>query len=104
MKRLCDDLWTLARVVSGQADLRLGPTAVSQLIISTGRDLQALAASRGDRLDVQSEPLIEGHVDPDRLRQLLVILVDNAIRHGELGGTVDVRSDKVGHDLRLEIS
>jgi signal transduction histidine kinase len=104
MKRLVDDLLTLARVDSGQAELRLGPTDVSQLVISTGRDLQVLAASRGDRLDVQSEPLIEGQVDPDRLRQLLVILVDNAIRHGEPGGTVDVRSDKVGHDLRLEVS
>jgi signal transduction histidine kinase len=104
MKRLVDDLLTLARVDSGQAELRLGPTDVSQLVISTANDLQALAASRGDRLDVQSEPLIEGQVDPDRLRQLLVILVDNAIRHGEPGGTVDIRSDKVDHDLRLEIS
>jgi len=41
---------------------------------------------------------------PDRLRQLLVILVDNALRHGEPGGTVEVRSAKVGLDLRLEVS
>jgi two-component system, OmpR family, sensor histidine kinase CiaH len=104
MKRLVDDLLTLARVDSGQAELRPGPTDVSQLVVSTGDDLQALAASRGGRLDVQSEPLIEAEVDPDRLRQLLVILVDNAFRHGDLGGTVEIRSDKVGLDLRLEVS
>jgi two-component system, OmpR family, sensor histidine kinase CiaH len=104
MTRLVDDLLTLARADFGQAQLRLDLTDVSQLVVSTGEDLQVLAASRGGRLDVQSGPRIESHVDPDRLRQLLVILVDNALRHGEPGGTVEVRADKVGLELRLEVS
>ena len=104
MRRLVDDLLMLARADSGQAELRLGPTDVSQVVISAGEDLQALAASRGGHLDVQSEPLIEAEVDPDRLRQLLVILVDNALRHGEPGGAVEVRSDRVGPDLRLDVA
>jgi signal transduction histidine kinase len=104
MARLVDDLLTLARVDSGQAQLRLEPTVVSHLIASTGDDLQALAASRGGRLSVKSEAGIEGQVDPDRLRQLLVILVDNALRHGEPGGIVEVRADEVDLDLRLEVS
>jgi signal transduction histidine kinase len=103
MKRLVEDLLTLARVDSDHAELRLEPTDVSQLVVTTGDDLQALAASRGGRLDVQSEPRIEAEVDPDRLRQLLVILADNALRHGEPGGMVEVRSDRVGPDLRLEV-
>jgi signal transduction histidine kinase len=104
MARLVDDLLTLARVDVGQRLLRLEPTDVGQLIVSTCADLQALAASRGGRLDVQSEPHIEALVDHDRLRQLLVILVDNALRHGAPGGTVEVRSDRVGHELRIEVS
>ena len=104
MTRLVDDLLTLARVDVGHTLLRLEPTEISQLVVSTGADLQALAASRGGRLDVQSEPRIDALVDRDRFHQLLVILVDNALRHGEPGGEVEVRSDRVGHDLRLEIS
>ncbi|HVC74931.1 MAG TPA: HAMP domain-containing sensor histidine kinase [Candidatus Micrarchaeaceae archaeon] len=104
MRRLVDDLLTLARADSGQAELRLGRTDVSQLVISAGEDLQALAASRGGHLNVQSEPLIEAEVDPERLRQLLVILVDNALRHGQPGGTVEVRSDRVGLDLRVDVA
>jgi signal transduction histidine kinase len=104
MTRLVDDLLTLARVDSAQAQLRLDLTDISQVVVSTGEDLQALAASRGGRLAVQSEPQIEAQVDPDRLRQLLVILVDNAFRHGEPGATVEARSDKVGLDWRLEVS
>jgi two-component system, OmpR family, sensor histidine kinase CiaH len=104
MTRLVGDLLTLARVDSGQAQLHLEPTDVSQLVISTGDDLQALAASSGGRLDVQSEPRIEAMVDRDRLRQVLGILVDNALRHGEPGGTVRVRFDRIGRELRLEVA
>ena len=104
MTRLVDDLLTLARVDVGHPVLRLEPTDISQLVVSTGADLQALAASRGGRLDVQTEPRIDGLVDGDRLRQLLVILVDNALRHGELGGAVEVRCDRVGQELRLEVA
>jgi signal transduction histidine kinase len=104
MTRLVEDLLTLARVDSGQAQLRLQPTDVSQLVVSTGEDLQALAASVGGSLDVRSEPGIEAQVDRDRLRQVLVILVDNAMRHGEPGATVEVRFDRAGNDLRLEVA
>jgi signal transduction histidine kinase len=90
MTRLVDDLLTLARV--------------TQLVVSTGEDLQALAATRGGRLDVRSEPHIAAEVDRDRLRQTLVILVDNALRHGEPGGTVEVRLDRVGQEIRLEVA
>jgi two-component system, OmpR family, sensor histidine kinase CiaH len=104
MTRLVDDLLTLARVDSGEAQLHLEPTEVSQLVVSTGEDLQALAASRGGRLDVQSEPRLEAMVDRDRLRQVLVILVDNALRHGQPGGTVEVRFDRISRELRLEVA
>lgn len=103
MTRLVEDLLTLARVDSGRTQLQIEPTDVSKLVVSTGQDLQALAARRGGHLDVRSEPRIEAHVDRDRLRQLLVILVDNALRHGEPSGTVEVRTDRVGHELRLEV-
>jgi two-component system, OmpR family, sensor kinase len=43
-------------------------------------------------------------VDGDRLRQVLVILVDNALRHGHQGGTVRVRFDRAGQEMRLEVS
>ena len=104
MTRLVDDLLTLARVDSGQTQIHLEPIDVSKLVVSTGEDLQPLATSRGGRLDVRSEPRIEAQVDRDRLRQLMVILVDNALRYGEPGGTVEVRFDRAGNELRLEVA
>ncbi len=103
MKRLVEDLLTLARADSGPVQLRLVPTDISQLVESVAGDMQTLAASRGAVLNVQSEPRIEAEVDPDRLRQLLMILIDNALRHGQPGGAVEVRSDRAGTDLRVEV-
>jgi signal transduction histidine kinase len=104
MSRLVDDLLTLARVDSGQAMLDLEPTDVGQLVASTTADLQVLAAARGGHLEVQSEPGVEAQVDRDRLRQVLVILVDNALRHGAPGGLVRVRFERTGHELRVEVA
>ena len=104
MARLVDDLLALARVDSGQAQIQLQPTDVAELVTSTGRDLDALAVGIGSRIKIQSEVDIEARVDGDRLRQVLVILVDNALRHGTAGDMIEVRVARVGNELRLEVA
>jgi signal transduction histidine kinase len=104
MARLVDDLLTLARVDSGQVPLNLQQIDVSALISSTGTDLQALGVATGGHVTVQGEPSIQARVDGDRLRQVLVILVDNALRHGGSGGTVEVRVAQVGTNVHLEVA
>lgn len=104
MTRLVDDLLALARVDSGQAQVQLLPTDVSELVTSTGLDLEALAAGRGGRVDFAAAGGIEALVDADRIRQLIVILVDNALRHGAPGDTIEVRAARSGNELRLEVA
>jgi len=104
MARLVDDLLTLARADSGQAPLHLLQTDVSALISSTGYDLRALGAAKGGKVAVAVEPSIEAVVDADRLRQVLVILVDNAVRHGRPGGDVEVSARHIDHHLRIEVA
>jgi signal transduction histidine kinase len=104
MTRLVDDLLTLARVDSGQAPLYLQRLDVSALINSTADDLQALGTASGGQVTVAVEPSIEASVDGDRLRQVLVILVDNALRHGQPGGAVEVRASRARGELRLEVT
>ncbi|MFN2484637.1 MAG: sensor histidine kinase [Candidatus Limnocylindria bacterium] len=86
---LVDDLLLLARSDSGEVQLRRERVDISDV---TGEALQALghlASSRHVALRLDAAPAeVEG--DPDRLRQLVTILVDNAIRHSPHDGTVDV--------------
>jgi signal transduction histidine kinase len=104
MARLVDDLLTLARVDSGQVPLNLEQIDVSALISSTGIDLQALGAATGGHVTVHAGQSIQAKVDGDRLRQVLVILVDNALRHGGSRGTVEVWVAQVGTNVHLEVA
>ncbi len=62
-----------------------------------------LAEARGIRLDV---PPAEGSVwaDPTRLRQVLLVLLDNAIRHTPADGTIRVEAERKGQELEISVA
>jgi two-component system, OmpR family, sensor histidine kinase CiaH len=81
---LVDDLLMLARTDSGAAELEPAPTDLGDLAIDAVGGLAGVAAERGVRLEIDAEP-VPLVADAARLRQLVVILVDNAIRHAAAG-------------------
>jgi signal transduction histidine kinase len=92
---LVDDLLLLARSDSGAIVLNRQPVDLGDVAADSAGTLAKLAADRGVHLGLDPEPaMVEG--DHARLRQLVVILVDNAIRHSPRGGSVRVlvRSDR----------
>jgi two-component system, OmpR family, sensor histidine kinase CiaH len=91
---LVDDLLLLARSDSGAIALSRQSVDLGDVAADSAGTLAKLAADRGVVLGLDPEPaIVEG--DHARLRQLVVILVDNAIRHTPRGGSVRVlvRSD-----------
>jgi signal transduction histidine kinase len=86
---LVDDLLALARTDAGAADLDLADTDLAEIAADAMAPLQTLALARGTalELDVAPSPL---RGDAVRLRRLVTVLVDNAIRHGREGGRVRV--------------
>src|SRR5919202_6451634 len=91
MERLASDLLTLARSDRGELELMTAPLDLAELAGDVARRTTPLAQSRGVELGFQNtaQPLVE--VDPDRIQQVLLILLDNAIKHTPVGGRVDVR-------------
>jgi signal transduction histidine kinase len=92
---LVDDLLLLARSDSGTVELRRDAIDLSEVAGEALQRLRGLADSRGVRLSLDAAPAnVTG--DADRLRQLVAILVDNAIRHSPPGGTVHVSISREG--------
>ena len=92
---LVDDLLLLARSDSGAIALSRMPVDIGDVAAESAGSLTKLAAEHGVRLGLDPEPaIVDG--DQARLRQLVVILVDNAIRHTPRGGSVrvTVRADR----------
>ncbi len=94
---MVDDLLLLARSDSGAVELERVPLDMGDIASTGASALTRLAEEREVSLVVDPVPAeITG--DPARLRQLVAILVDNAIRHAPSGSRVDVRVRTDGGD------
>jgi signal transduction histidine kinase len=87
---MVDDLLLLARSDSGAVELEQVPIDLGDVASTGASALTRLAEERGVRMVVDPIPA-EVNGDPARLRQLVAILVDNAIRHAPADSRVDVR-------------
>ena len=89
--RLVNDLLTLSRLQRGELRLRRAPIDLAQVV----RSAASLASAKAERLgvtlilDLEDDlPLVLA--DADRLEQVVVNLMDNAIKFTPPGGTVQV--------------
>ncbi|HEY3766714.1 MAG TPA: ATP-binding protein [Gaiellales bacterium] len=85
---LVDALLALARGQAGEAADR--PVDLGELVSASAQAMQPLALGRKIALDVATTPGLEVRGNPDQLRQLVLILVDNALRYTPEGGSVHV--------------
>ncbi len=103
MRRLVDDLLTLSRLDSGQ--LPLNPTTVDllALLAELQRQVARLGEQRGVHVAVKAA-VGSLQADADRLRQVLLILLDNALRHTPAGGQINLEATPQGRMVHLSVS
>jgi two-component system sensor histidine kinase CiaH len=84
---MVEDLLLLARSDSGAMTLEQLPLELDDVAADAASGLRTAAEARRVRIVVDPEPTpVMG--DPTRLRQLVTVLLDNAIRHSPSGGEV----------------
>lgn len=109
LTRLVTYLLDLSRIEAGASALNIGQIAVGDFLEHCAEDMQMVDAAKDLHyvVDVTPEDLIiEG--DAERLHQVVINLLQNAIRHSPQGGVVRLDAYPVdgteGSDIVLEVS
>jgi heavy metal sensor kinase len=104
LKRLIDQLLTLARAEAGEIPLKREPVDLSALTSSVIDQLEPIAVSKAIDLRAEvSSPIVVEDSDAEWLRRLLLNLLDNALKFTPEGGSVRVRLAERDGRAALEV-
>lgn len=105
LKRMVEDLLDLARLTAKRVAIQRVPVDPVQAAREVCNQLQALAGNRRNqlRLNVSPAPMPQVLADPLRLRQILVNLVDNAIKFTE-GGRITLAVKPQGEKVLFRVA
>lgn len=102
--RLLNDLTDLSNIELGRVSLRLAPTSLVDAVDAVLAIVKPRADAGGVALEAElARDLPRANADHDRLEQILINLVDNAVKHTPRGGRVIVSARAVD-DGRVEIA
>ena len=103
MIRLVEDLLELARSESGTVPLRRERFDLGELAAAAVQTFGKRADAAGVNLAVDAPSAVETDADRGNLTQVVVNLVDNALRHTPAGGTVTIEVSRDGPDAVLRV-
>jgi signal transduction histidine kinase len=95
LARIVDDLRTISLAEGGHLPLERRPVDARGMLDSVAAGFEARAASASIRLAVEGPRGLIVEADPDRLRQVVGALVDNALRHTPENGSVTISARPV---------
>jgi signal transduction histidine kinase len=103
MNRLVDDLLLLSRLDTHRLKLERARINLAELLGETRRMLNQLAVEKGVILEAGN---ITGAIlgDPIRMRQVLLILLDNALRFTQSGGNIRLEASPSGRACHIVVA
>jgi two-component system, OmpR family, sensor kinase len=102
---LVNDLLFIARQGAGAARLNLQPIDLSNLLEKVCGDAKVIAHGKAIQIALANggaHEMVRG--DPARLRQLFIVLLDNAVRYSKSKGTVKVEIARSNGEVTVRVS
>jgi signal transduction histidine kinase len=104
LNRLVEDLRTLSLSDAGELYLNRSKTSPGDLLEGAAAARKPEAIAKEITLQIESAvelPAVE--VDPDRMTQVLVNLLDNALRYTPAGGTISLSARQIQEGVAIEV-
>lgn len=104
LSKLTADLLTLARADSGETQLVMQTFDVDEFVQAVCQPYKELAEYQGKTLWIHTQAKTSITADQSRIHQLLVIVLDNALKYTEKKDSIIVKTTSDEHRVFLEIS
>jgi signal transduction histidine kinase len=96
LQKLATELLDLSRLDAGSLELELEPVPLLTLTNQVVAEFAAAASRQHSRIDVAEQDPdaadVEAECDPERVAQILRILLDNALVHAGAGSSIEIRA------------
>ncbi len=104
---LVDDLDAISRLESGELQLQYQNFIIQDLVKEVYDSLYLKAEEKEIKTSVKKgcEIPLTVHADKEKIRQVLINLIDNALKYGKQGGNIEASFYKIeGKNILIEIS
>ena len=98
LKRLVDDMLTVGRIEDGKVVLRREPVELGEVVRAVVTELLPLASARQQTIETKIQGIERIDADGDKLHQIVVNLVSNAIRYTPEEGQITIDVDEAPRD------
>ncbi|HXW05779.1 MAG TPA: ATP-binding protein [Vicinamibacterales bacterium] len=105
LTRLIDDLLDLTRITRNKLQLHRRPSDLRELVNDAVDAVAGELEGANHRLEIHWTPQpVWLEVDPDRVVQMLVNLLTNAIRYSDPGGTISIAASLDDTDVQVSVT
>ncbi|MFA6386286.1 MAG: HAMP domain-containing sensor histidine kinase [Candidatus Paceibacterota bacterium] len=81
-----EDLLNVTKIESGGMKFEMAPFDLSKVVEDEAKDLSITAEKKGLKLNFESDPLCMTNGDQEKIRQVIINLIDNSIKYTKEGG------------------
>lgn len=104
MSRIVESLLAISRLDAGEVKIDKTRLDLGELAATTADEMRLLAEEKSIRLQTHAAGTVYVEGDRTRLQQVIVNLIDNAVKYTQVGGTVGVSVNSEGTSAVLEVS
>jgi two-component system, OmpR family, sensor kinase len=103
LARIVEDLLAISRLEAGEARLERSRFDLSNLVVTTADQMSLLAEDKGIEVVCRGEECVEVEGDSARLKQVVVNLLDNAVKYTPAAGRVSLETRRAKDQAVLEV-
>ena len=103
LTELIQELVFLSRMEENENHFQMIDFPISDVVSEAAQSFEALAVTQEKNFAVQVQPLLSYFGDEKSIRQLVTILLDNALKYSDDRGSISLSLTKSDHLLRLSV-